>query len=133
MSDHSLIKPPDWKQIIAAVGDGKMPMPFVQEIFLIKCQIAGTTHVADIAQKTMKLTPGTPLAFRREPDNQYDKLAISILNPDNEKIGFVPRGHNEILARLMDGGKLVFGKVENLEVTKSGWHEITIKVFMKDV
>jgi len=39
---------------------------------------------------------------------------------------------NEILARLMDAGKLIFGRVEKKEKVDD-WVKITIKVFMRDV
>lgn len=47
-------------------------------------------------------------------------------------IGYVPRAKNEILARLMDAGKRVFGKVEEKWNTGE-WVNISIKVYMMDV
>ena len=113
-------------------GGLAIPMPFVREIFLIECRIAGTTHVEDIDQKTASLAEGSVLKFMREADNKFDSLAIQILNEQNERIGYVPREKNEVLARLMDGGKLVFGQVQSKEQV-GDWLKIVIKVFLKDV
>ena len=68
----------------------------------------------------------------READNKFDSLAIQILNEQDERIGYVPREKNEVLARLMDGGKLVFGQVQSKELI-GDWVKIVIKVFLKDV
>ena len=124
-----------WKKIVSAFnggGGGLVPLPHIHEIFLIDCRIAGTTHVEDIDDKTADIDKGTLLMFRREKDNQYDNLAIQILNGKKERIGYVPKAKNEILARLIDAGKLIFGRVEEKEKVND-WIKISIKVFMKDV
>ena len=124
-----------WEKIVSAFsgsGGGLVPLPHIHEIFLIDCRIAGTTHVEDIDDKTADIDKGTLLMFRREKDNQYDNLAIQILNSKKERIGYVPKAKNEILARLMDAGKLIFGRVEEKEKVDD-WIKISIKVFMKDV
>jgi hypothetical protein len=124
-----------WEKIVSAFtgsGGGLVPLPHIHEIFLIDCRIAGTTHVEDIDDKTANIDKGTLLMFRREKDNQYDNLAIQILNSKKERIGYVPKAKNEILARLMDAGKLIFGRVEEKEKVDD-WIKISIKVFMKDV
>ena len=124
-----------WEKIVSAFsgsGGGLVPLPHIHEIFLIDCRIAGTTHVEDIDDKTADIGKGTLLMFQREKDNQYDNLAIQILNSKKERIGYVPKAKNEILARLMDAGKLIFGRVEEKEKVDD-WIKISIKVFMKDV
>ena len=124
-----------WEKIVSAFtgsGGGLVPLPHIHEIFLIDCRIAGTTHVEDIDDKTADIDKGTLLMFRREKDNQYDNLAIQILNSKKERIGYVPKAKNEILARLMDAGKLIFGRVEEKEKVDD-WIKISLKVFMKDV
>ncbi len=121
----------NWGKIVSSFGAGGVPMPFITEIFLIECRIAGTAHVESIHEKTANLTQGSLVAFLREPNNPFDPLAIQILNEQNEKIGYVPKGKNEVLARLMDGGKLVFGKVEDKQDIR-GWISINIKVYLRD-
>lgn len=129
---QGLISVENWGKIVGAFGSDGLPLPFVKEIFLIECDIAGTTHVADIGVKTADLAPGTLLAFRREPDNVHDSLAIQILNSRSERIGYVPRERNDVLARLMDGGKLLFGRVENKQ-PRGDWLRIAIKIFLRDL
>ena len=45
----------------------------------------------------------------------YAALAIIIHNQTGEKLGYVPREKNEVVARLMDAGKMVFGVLEEKE------------------
>jgi hypothetical protein len=62
-------------------------MPFVREIMLVECHIAGTSH------RTLKdieptLAPGALLVLKREMSNPHDPLAIMIFAgtgfaPDN--------------------------------------------------
>lgn len=105
--------------------------PFSQEIFLIEVHIAGTTHVDNIEVLEAKLEIGTEVKFYREADNQYDSKAIIVTDKDKNKLGYIPRNKNEILSRLMDAGKLLYGKVKNKE--KIGdWIKIEMEVYLKD-
>lgn len=134
-SGGGMIPVETWEKIVSAFsgsGGGLVPLPHIHEIFLIDCRIAGTTHVEGIDDKTANIDKGTLLMFQREKDNQYDALAIQILNDKKERIGYVPKSKNEVLARLMDAGKLIFGRVEEKEKVDD-WIKISIKVFMKDV
>lgn len=132
MSD--IIKLDNWSKIAKLNTGGGVPMPFVQEIFLLDCEIAGTGFVKDIEEKAKALTAGTIVSLVREADNKYDPLAIRIDNADGGKLGYVPRKKNEVPARLMDGGKMLYGKVEEIEFSESGsWVTITLKIYMKDL
>lgn len=106
-------------------------MPFTKEIFLIDSHVAGTTH-RDLAEVEPSLSTGDLLCFKRDPENQHDKLAIRIHDEKGNELGFVPREKNEILARLMDAGKLIVGKLEAKE-WRGSWLEIKIRVYMKEL
>lgn len=69
--------------------------------------------------------------FFREPDNPYDNKAIVIKNEDGIKIGYVPRSDNAIFARLLDAGKLLFGRITAKEM-QDYWLKISIKVYMQE-
>lgn len=105
--------------------------PFAQEIFLIEVHIAGTTHIDNIEELEPKLTEGIEVEFYREPNNKYDSKAIVVKDKDGNKLGYIPKDKNEILSRLMDAGKLVYGKVKRKE--KIGeWVKIEMEVFLRD-
>ncbi len=90
--------------------DGAL-LPFAREIMLIECHIAGTGY-RDLKEVEPALLPGSFLPLKREPANEYDPLAIMILDDGGHHLGYVPRAKNEVLARLMDAGKLLFARLE---------------------
>ena len=131
---EELIKLDQWGSVVKLNNGGGLPVPFVQELFLLECEIAGTGFIKDIEGKSKALTEGTVVSLVREPDNNYDELAIRIDDADGGKLGYVPRKKNEILARLLDGGKMLYGKVAEVEFSEfSNWITITIKIYMKDL
>ena len=105
-------------------------MPFVREVFLMECHVAGTTH-RDLAEVEPGLKQADSLVFRREPENAHGPLAIRILDAKGHDLGFVPQEKNEVIARLMDAGKLIFGRVESKE-WRGRWLKIDVRVFLQD-
>ncbi len=114
-----------------ATGGLTIPKPFEQEIFLFDTYIAGTTFVEGIEDISNHLASDDKLDFFREPDNPYDSKAIVIRTLNGVKIGYVPKADNLIFARLMDAGKLLFGKISDRDI-KGNWVKIDIKVYLKE-
>ncbi len=108
-----------------------IPKPFERDIFLFDTYVAGTTHIEGIDELEPYLNMGDKLEFFREPDNYYDKRAIVIKTENGVKIGYVPKRDNIIFSRLMDAGKLLFGKITSKE-KKGSWLKIYIKVFLQE-
>lgn len=104
--------------------------PFVREIMLIECHIAGTSH-RDIKGAEPALKPGALLVLKREPENAHDALAIQMFDEAGHHLGYVPRVKNEALARLMDAGKLLFGKLEK-KAWVGDWLRIEARIYMRD-
>ncbi len=114
-------------------GNGSLvvPQPFERDIFLFDTYVAGTTYVEGIEELEPYLNVEDKLDFFREPDNQYDKQAIVIKTTSGVKIGYVPKQDNVIFARLMDAGKLLFGRISAKE-KKGSWVKIDIKVYLHE-
>lgn len=112
-------------------GELTIPKPFVRDIFLFDTHVAGTTHVERIEELASYLSIDDKLSFFREPDNNYDKKAIVIKNTEGVKIGYVPREDNAIFSRLMDAGKLLYGKISNKEM-KGKWLKIKISIYLQE-
>jgi len=112
-------------------GNLLIPKPFEREIFLFDTHVAGTSHIEGIEELEAFLYIGDRLDFFCEPDNPYDKHAILIRNTNGVKIGYVPKQDNIIFSRLMDAGKLLFGKITSKE-TKGKYVGIQIKIFLHD-
>ena len=112
-------------------GELAVPKPFEKDIFLFDTHIAGTSHIDGIEELEAHLNEDDKLDFFREPDNKYDKRAIVIKTIDGVKIGYVPRYDNAIFSRLMDAGKLLFGRISSKEGS-GRWVRINIKVYLHE-
>lgn len=71
------------------------------------------------------------IEFFREPDNRYDSQAIVIRTTSGTKIGYVPKKDNVVFARLMDAGKLLFGRISEKE-KRGNWVQIKIKIYLHE-
>ena len=90
-------------------------LPFAKDIFLLETHVAGLSYY-EINSLNEPLTITEPLLLRREPDNPHDSLAIIVLTRTGQKLGYVPRHRNPVLARLMDAGKTLVAEVASLQV-----------------
>ena len=104
--------------------------PFAKEIFLLESHVAGTSH-QPVKEIEPGLSVGALLPFQRDPTNKFDALAIRIHDEAGHTLGWVPKEKNEVLARLMDAGKLLFGKLEG-KGWVGGWLKLDIRVFLRD-
>ncbi|MEE1275304.1 MAG: HIRAN domain-containing protein [Olegusella sp.] len=112
-------------------GSLSLPRPFAHRICLIEeTRVAGTTHAPEIEEAAEELTEGRELRFVREPGNLVDKWAIQVYAGEH-RIGYVAADRNEILARLMDGGKRLVGEVVDHELV-GHWHKVTMGVWLDD-
>ena len=103
--------------------------PFAQEIFLLKTYVAGT-YFAN-ADEFLPENESLPLAvkLKREPKNQYDELAILVLTEQGEKLGYIPRKNNEVIARLMDAGKAFSAQITGKQF-EMNWLKLEIEIFL---
>ena len=131
MADIVLIDPRITALIQGAFGANGMPMPFVQEIFLLECHIAGTSYL-DLEEVEPTLAVNDVLVMKRQPENKHDTLAIMLLTVRGEKLGYVPRDKNEVIARLMDAGKLIFGKIVSKNY-HGDWLKLIAQIYMREI
>lgn len=100
-------------------------------IFLVECRLAGTSHVDGIERKMASVTSEARLGLKREKANAWDSDAIAVLNPANERVGYVPQTDNAILSRLMDGGKTLFARLVSKK-TENRYFKVTIGIYLED-
>ena len=108
-----MIKTGESGLVSALHGEGGLviPKPFEHDIMLFETHVAGTMHVPGIEELEPQLEIGERLSFYREPNNPYDEKAIVVKTASGTKIGYVPRKDNVVFARLMDAGKMLFGRI----------------------
>lgn len=118
--------------LVAAIEDRQMSeiiKPLVTEIHLFDTFVAGTTHLADKSVLDDVKT-GDKVTLRRE-ENKFDDKAILVLDGEKRKLGYIPEKDNLIFSRLMDAGKLLIGKVTDVEHHGS-FTKISIGIYLVD-
>ena len=123
---------PKYLEIIrTSLDKSGLPKPFVQEVELLNCNIAGTTFL-NLEDIEPKLKKHQLLVLKREPKNEYDDNAILILTEDGRKLGYVPQEKNEVLSNLMDAGKLLFGRLDE-KTWVDDWLKLDVQVYLRDL
>ena len=129
MSNEIAIKNTD---LITAIEDKQISdiiKPLVNEIHLFDTFVAGTSHLED--QTVLDdINAGDKVSLRRE-NNKFDDNAIIVLDPGKRKLGYIPEKDNLIFSRLMDAGKLLIGKVNNIE-RHGSFTKIAIGIYLVD-
>ena len=123
---------PKYLEIVrTSLTNNGLPKPFVQEVELLDCNVAGTTFL-DLDDIEPKLKKHQLLMLKREPNNEYDNYAILILTEEGQKLGYVPQDKNEVLSKLMDAGKLLFGRLDEKSWVDD-WLKLDIQVYLRDL
>ena len=130
---HAIVKiDPKYLEIVRTSLTNKgLPKPFVQEVELLDCNVAGTSFL-DLDDIEPRLKKHQLLMLKREPNNEYDNNAIIILTEEGQKLGYVPQDKNEVLSKLMDAGKLLFGRL-NEKNWVDDWLKLDIQVYLRDL
>ena len=82
---------PKYLEFVRTSLDEKgLPKPFVREVELLNCNIAGTTFL-DLNEIEPELRKHQLLMLKREPKNKIDDKAILILTEDGQKLGYLTK------------------------------------------
>jgi hypothetical protein len=132
MSDYALttIEQKQLALLHAHLQPGGTSSPFTKEILLMEIHVAGTGRRC-LRGIEPTLAEGDHLVLRRELENPHDAHAIVVLTGGGDKLGYLPRDRNEIPARLMDAGKLLFARLES-KSWLGDWLQLSARVILKD-
>ncbi|GAA0781098.1 HIRAN domain-containing protein [Hathewaya limosa] len=88
-------------------------MPNVKDIYLFSTNVSGIRYVKTefIESNTKK---DTLVFFKRELNNPYDSNAIQVVSNTGYIIGYISKRDNFILKNLIDGGKILYGIVKEV-------------------
>ena len=116
--------------VITSHEIGEILQPLIREIHLFDTWIAGTTSLGD--KSVLKaLNENDELILQRE-NNEFDSMAILVLNSDSKKLGYIPEKDNIVFARLMDAGKTLKAKINKIENMET-WTKVSIGIDLVDL
>lgn len=98
------------------------------EILIQTSPLAGFQYHAGRALFPL-MSVGDPVRLVREPDNPHDPRAVRV-EWHGAMIGFAPRADNIDLARLMDNGAAVEGRIAHLQKGRDPWKRILLDIFV---
>jgi hypothetical protein len=109
-----------------------------KKLYFMDCHLAGRMyHDADEVWDDLKV--GTILRLERDKDNRHDLNAVMVVYEkagDEFKIGYIPRGENEMLANFLEMGwnnifECRISKI-NEEAHPENQVHLTIKIIRKE-
>ena len=116
--------------LLAALSKGGISFNILPKDILVLETIVAGTSFKKLRDIEPQLTTIVKLVLVREPENEYDEFAIA-LHFENNKIGYIPKECNEVIARLMDAGKAFFASISAKD-WEGNWLKFEIKVYLKD-
>ena len=98
------------------------------QLILQTSPLAGFQHYAGATLFPL-MQIGDSLNLRREPGNPYDPQAVRV-EWRGVQIGYAPRAENVDLARLMDRGTPVEGRILHLQKSRDPWKRILMELYV---
>ena len=72
---------------------------------------------------------GDRLELIREPDNRHDRNAVRV-DWRGQPLGYVPRAENRAVARALDAGERLEGRVSRLRDDPDPWRRIEFEILL---
>jgi hypothetical protein len=93
--------------------------------------IAGFSYY-DGAVVFNQLTIGTELTLVYEPENKYDPKAVMLCYGEY-KLGYVPRGINDEISKLLEMGYNIFeARIQRLDAKENPENQVGVIVHLKE-
>jgi hypothetical protein len=90
--------------------------------------LAGFQHYAGPVLFPL-MQPGDSLVLQREATNPHDPQAVRVIWR-GVQIGYAPRADNVDLARLMDRGTQVEGRILHLQKSRDPWKRMLMELYV---
>ena len=96
------------------------------EVPLLETYVAGLGRYC-AGTAFARIETGMQVSLRREPENGYDARAVAVWTEAGDKLGFLPRIHNQAVANLMDAGLRPVARVRRVSLD-GGPREVRLDV-----
>ncbi len=88
--------------------------PMREPVRVLFAKVNGEAYY-DAAASIATLAVGDGVTLRREPANAHDRRAIEVFDGAGRKLGYVARGDNSAVARMMDAGERFEARVGRVD------------------
>ena len=97
-------------------------------ILIQSSPLAGSQYYA-VEKLRALIKPGDRLTLSRETGNRHDRNAVRI-DWNGQKLGYVPRAQNRVIARALDTGEKLEARVTKLRNDPDPWKQIEFEVYL---
>ncbi len=112
---------------IAAKYTGATAPDTKKDIYLESVYIAGFQYYKG-AELEKGLKENDILSLKRQAENPYDYFAVEVYC-GNQKLGYLPRAENKIIARMMDQGVNLKAVIRKVEQEAHPYRRVKIRVY----
>lgn len=102
---------------------------FRREMLALSCLVAGTSFL-NLKELEPQMIVSTIFELKREQDNKFDNKAVAI-HFNHNKIGYIPKEKNDVIANLMDAGKQFSAKLISKD-WEGNWLKINVEIYLND-
>ncbi len=92
------------------------------KILVQSSPLAGSQYYA-ISSVWQEIQLGSRLALIREPNNPHDRNAVRV-EWQGQQLGYVPRRENHAVAKAIDSGEKLEGRVSRLREDADPWRRV---------
>ncbi len=78
--------------------------PIVRLHYLCQAMITGSYYTDNIKEGAKACRHKDTVFFKREPFNEYDRMAVAVYNQKGIKLGYISRNESAAVANVMDSG-----------------------------
>lgn len=97
------------------------------EIYLNSPYIAGFQYYNG-SELEKYLKKNDELTLQRQPENPHDYFAVEVFRK-NQKLGYLPRTDNKIVARMMDQSVKVKARIGHINPEEGAYRRIKLRVY----
>ena len=98
------------------------------KILVQSSPLAGSQFYA-VSSVWQEIQLGNRLTLIREPENRHDRNAVRV-EWQGRQLGYVPRSENRAVARAMDSGERLEGRVSRLREDPDPWRRVEFEVYL---
>jgi hypothetical protein len=98
------------------------------KILVQSSPLAGSQYYA-VNKFWNHIRPGDRLTLVREANNRHDRNAVRV-DWNNQPLGYVPRTENRAVAKALDAGEQLEGRVSRLRDDPDPWQRVEFEVYL---